>query len=62
MEIDHPRLGKVTQLGIPIKLSDTPGKIRNAGVPTGSNTQEILLELGYQVDEIEELRRAGAVL
>lgn len=61
IELDHPQFGKIRQTGIPIKLSDTQGMIRNLGVPTGSNTQEILLELGYQVEEISGLREVGAV-
>lgn len=61
VEFDHPQLGKVSQIGIPIKLTDTPGEIRNLGVPMGSSTQEILSELGYSAEEIEELRQVRAI-
>jgi len=61
VEIDDARLGKVRQIGIPIKLSDTPGQIRSLGVVPGANTEEILLELGYTRQEIDKLRQAQAI-
>jgi crotonobetainyl-CoA:carnitine CoA-transferase CaiB-like acyl-CoA transferase len=61
VEMDHPRLGKIKQLGIPIKLSDTPGSIRSLGVPPGTNTNEIMQSLGYSKEEAEELRKAKAI-
>ena len=60
-EIEHPKLGKVKQTGIAIKLSKTPGEIRSLGVPPGTNTDEILTRLGYNPDEIADLRQQGAV-
>ena len=60
-EIDHPRIGKVRQVGLPVKLSDTPGQIRSLGTPDGSHTEEILLGLGYTGQEIEDLRTTGVV-
>ena len=61
VEIEHPTVGPVKQMGIPIKLSDTPGKIRSLGVPTGSDTEAVLAELGYGSEEIAALREAGAL-
>jgi len=61
VEIDDTRLGKVRQIGIPLKLSDTPGQIRSLGVVPGANTEEILLELGYTRQEIDKLRQARAI-
>ena len=60
-EIDDARFGKVKQVGIPIKLSDTPGQIRSLGTMAGAHTKEILRDLGYTQREIEELRRAQAI-
>jgi len=37
----------VTMLGIPVKLSDTPGSIRSTAVGFGGSTGRILAELGY---------------
>ena len=50
-----------TVLGIPIKLSETPGSIRTAPVEFGESTRKILGELGYTEGEIEYLFEKGAV-
>ena len=60
-EIDHPRIGKVRQIGLPLKLSATPGQVRSLGTPDGTDTEEILLKLQYTRRQIEELRKTGAV-
>ncbi len=60
-EMEHPTLGKVKQVGIAIKLSDTPGKIRGFSPFLGQHTEEFLMDLGYTGDEIGELRQAGVI-
>jgi crotonobetainyl-CoA:carnitine CoA-transferase CaiB-like acyl-CoA transferase len=60
-EKEHPRLGKVKQVGLPVKLSNTPARIESLGVPNGANTAEILGELGYADAEIDRLVESGAV-
>lgn len=44
--VPHPTLGEVPQIGIAIKLSETPGEIRGFAPWRGQHTREILEELG----------------
>jgi len=60
-EIDHPTKGKIRQVGISIKLSETPGAIRNLGSRKGEHTREILEALGYGNAEIDALLHKGAI-
>lgn len=61
VEVPDERFGPVPQVGIPMKLSATPGEIRfNAPLP-GQHTDEILSGLGYSAEEIGSLRETGAI-
>jgi len=60
-ELEHPIEGKVRQVGIAIKLSDTPGKVRSFSPLPGQHTDEILIGLGYSKDTIQEWRQEGVV-
>jgi crotonobetainyl-CoA:carnitine CoA-transferase CaiB-like acyl-CoA transferase len=56
VEVEHPKLGKVREVGIAIKMSETPGSIRRLGPSTGEHTDEVLRELGMKPEEIAILR------
>ena len=43
------------------RLSRTPGKVVKAGEPRGTDTREILKELGYSGEQIEAFLRKGIV-
>ena len=45
VEMEHPEAGTVYGLGIPVKLSETPGSIRRPAPLLGQHTDEILGEL-----------------
>jgi crotonobetainyl-CoA:carnitine CoA-transferase CaiB-like acyl-CoA transferase len=61
VELDHPVAGKVTQAGIAVKLSSTPGSIRSFAPALGENTEEVLRAIGYSVAKIAELREKRVV-
>jgi crotonobetainyl-CoA:carnitine CoA-transferase CaiB-like acyl-CoA transferase len=50
-----------TVIGVPVKLSDTPGSIRNAAVDFGESTSSILQELGYTEKEIEKFAETEVI-
>lgn len=61
VEVDSPVHGKVRQVGIPIKLSATPGKIRHLGSRPGEDTAHVLASLGYSEQAIQELSDKGVI-
>ena len=48
--IDHPALGPIKTLGLPVKLSDTPGAIRTHPPRLGEHTARVLRE-DLQMDD-----------
>ena len=62
VELDHPRAGATRALGLPIKLSATPGKIVRPAPLLGQHTREVLAEFGFSASEIEALVHSGAAV
>lgn len=50
---------KMTTLGVPVKLSETPGTVRTSPVAFGESTVAILQELGYTEDQIGDFEKKG---
>lgn len=61
VEVEQPGKGRRPQVGIMVKLSETPGQIHRPGPELGQDNEEILRELGYDREAIEALQRAGAI-
>jgi formyl-CoA transferase/CoA:oxalate CoA-transferase len=59
--VQHPKAGAIKVVGIPIKMSDTPGSIRTAPPMLGEHTKEILESLGYKEAEINEMSRQNVI-
>jgi crotonobetainyl-CoA:carnitine CoA-transferase CaiB-like acyl-CoA transferase len=60
-EVEHSSLGKVKTLGLPIKFSGTPGKVRTGAPRYGEHTDAVLSAHGFNAQEISALREQGAV-
>ncbi len=62
VDVEHPRAGKIRVVGVPVRLSATPGSVRTPSPALGEHTAEVLRELlGLDVAEIDALRAAGAL-
>ena len=61
VELRHPTLGTITEFGVPIKLSETPGSVRLAAPASGEHTDEVLRGLGLSAEEIRGLRASRVV-
>jgi len=61
VELEQPGTDGVRQLGVPVKLSRTPGAPQGPGPALGEQTDEVLASLGYAADEIASLKESGAV-
>jgi len=56
--VEHARAGSIRVMGVPIKLSDTPGAVRTAPPMLGEHTDRMLRgELGFDDRDLEQLRR-----
>ena len=60
-EHDSIDVGMVKQMGMVVKLSETPGKLWRAAPGLGQHTVEVLSELGYSGQEIQELRSSRII-
>jgi crotonobetainyl-CoA:carnitine CoA-transferase CaiB-like acyl-CoA transferase len=58
LEIEDPAAGRIKQIGIPIKLSETPGTIRSPPPELGQHTEEALTEIaGLTKEEVKRLQK-----
>jgi crotonobetainyl-CoA:carnitine CoA-transferase CaiB-like acyl-CoA transferase len=59
-ELTHPEYGPLKYLGIPIKLSDTPGRLASAPPLFGEHNHEVLADLGFSDGAIADFERDEA--
>jgi alpha-methylacyl-CoA racemase len=60
VRVDQPGTEGVALLGVPVKLSRTPGAPAGPGPGLGEHTREVLEGLGYSAEEIRALLETGA--
>jgi alpha-methylacyl-CoA racemase len=60
VEWEQPAIGPVRELGVPVKLSRTPGTVHAPAPALGEHTREVLAEAGLSAEEIEALFASGA--
>jgi len=53
---EHPAAGRVKTLGIPVKLSDTPGALRRPAPGLGEHNAEIFGQLGVDAAALDALK------
>jgi len=62
VEIDHPKTGKLKDVGNPIKLSGTEAAVYNPPPLLGQHSEEILRDLlGYSQENIEKFRKSNII-
>ena len=60
IEVDHPRVGKIREVGFPWKFYKTPAK---AGIAPelGEHNNEVYKGLGYSATDIERFKKEGVI-
>jgi crotonobetainyl-CoA:carnitine CoA-transferase CaiB-like acyl-CoA transferase len=61
VEVDHPKIGRMKTLGLPIKSTGDLTAIRKPAPLLGEHTSQVLSELGYTDEGIHSLLEAGVV-
>jgi crotonobetainyl-CoA:carnitine CoA-transferase CaiB-like acyl-CoA transferase len=61
VEREHPTMGKVRLLGLPVKFSDTPGDVHRTPPLLGEHTADVLSEIGVSAEEMRRLKDAGVL-
>jgi formyl-CoA transferase/CoA:oxalate CoA-transferase len=59
--LPHPKIPELKVAGIPIKLSETPGRIAGPPPLLGQHTREALREIGLDDRELDELAEKGII-
>ncbi len=58
---DHPTYGRLESLANPVNMSKTPAEYRLPAPEIGQHTEEVLLEYGYDWEDIANFKEQGAI-
>lgn len=61
VELEHPKSGAIRNIGVPVKLSDTPGSVRTPAPLLGQHSEEVLDQYGYAAADIATFKDAGVL-
>ena len=61
VELEDEKLGTYRQIGIPVKLSVTPGRLMKRAPELGEHTEELLEQIGYTKSDIQQIREKGVI-
>ena len=62
VDYDHPRIGQTQLVGVPVRLSKTPGDPKGAAPEFGEHTERILTELlDYSWEDVAKLREEEVI-
>jgi formyl-CoA transferase len=54
-QLEHPIAGLINHIGLPVKMSLTPGQIRMPAPFLGQHTSQILTRFGFTTDDISAI-------
>ncbi|MGE5409226.1 MAG: CaiB/BaiF CoA transferase family protein [Syntrophothermus sp.] len=60
VELEQPAIGPIRQLGVPVKLSRTPGDPSRPAPAFGEHTEEVLRDAGYSAEQVAAMLESGA--
>lgn len=62
VNLEDQDLGTLRHIGVPVKLSETPGGVRRRAPALGEHSREVLSDAGYTKDAIDALVESGVVV
>ncbi len=60
--LEHPKAGGIRNIGVAVKLSDTPGSVRTPAPLLGQHSDEVLAQFGYEESDIAAFRDGGVLI
>ena len=61
VELEHPTLGTIKNVGSPLKFTETPTTLHRPPPLLGQHTDEVLADYGYSANDIAALRERKVI-